>query len=102
VKVRSGEKLKGSFIDRKHFNPTWGYCGNGPHQLARALLTDFLRLGNIGPDMILTRGFVLLVVSRLDQDKNWVLSGRQVFAAVQEITSFGIDQLNTQYREFVE
>jgi hypothetical protein len=99
VDLHTGLRLKGAFGDRKRFAPTWGYYGAGPHMLASAILVDYMKLGRAEPHGNLTHGFVLLIVSRLDLEKNWVLSGRQVADAIEEIMRLGIERISAQYRE---
>lgn len=73
-----GAKLRLRLDLRKHSPDgfAWGYSGSGPAQLALAILCDFL-----GDDEQAQRAyqhFKAEVVSRLEQNKPWELTGRQI------------------------
>jgi hypothetical protein len=68
-------------FDLRRFSPTgyeWTYEGDGPRQLALALLTD--HLGEPQRALALTETFMREVVARLDNA--WVLTSEDIDAAL--------------------
>ena len=71
-------------FDLKRLSPTgfeWTYEGNGPAQLALALLAD--HLGDDARALQLYQPFMRAVVA--DLDNSWELSSADIDAALQEI-----------------
>jgi|HubBroStandDraft_1064217.scaffolds.fasta_scaffold214504_2 hypothetical protein len=70
-------------FDIKRFSPTgfeWTYEGNGPRQLALALLAD--HLGDPARALALTEGFMRDVVAVLDNA--WQLTSEEIDAALRD------------------
>ncbi|WP_149539585.1 DUF6166 domain-containing protein [Siccirubricoccus phaeus] len=68
-------------FDVRTFSPMgfeWTYEGDGPRQLALALLCE--HLGDPARALALTEGFMRLVVAELDNA--WMLTGEEIAAAV--------------------
>lgn len=61
----------------------WGYNGSGPAQLALAILLDYL--GDRERALSLYQEFKSDVISGLDIDKDFVLTGQQVEDAITKI-----------------
>jgi len=71
-------------FDLRSFSPMgfeWTYEGDGPRQLALALLAD--HLGDGARALALTEAFMQQVVAELDNA--WVLTGEDIDAALREI-----------------
>ena len=71
-------------FDLKRLSPTgfeWTYEGNGPAQLALALLAD--HLGDDGRALALYQAFMRAVVAELDN--SWELTSADIDAALQAI-----------------
>jgi Family of unknown function (DUF6166) len=71
-------------FDLKRLSPTgfeWTYEGNGPAQLALALLAD--HLGDDGRALVLYQPFMRAVVAELDN--SWELTSADIDAALQAI-----------------
>jgi len=69
-------------FDLKRLSPTgfeWTYEGNGPAQLALALLAD--HLGDDGRALVLYQPFMRAVVAELDN--SWELTSADIDAALQ-------------------
>jgi hypothetical protein len=78
-----GRKLDPRF-DLKRLSPTgfeWTYVGNGPAQLALALLAD--HLGDDARALTLHQPFMRAVVAELDN--SWELTAADIEAAVKAI-----------------
>ena len=78
-----GQRLDPRF-DLKRLSPTgfeWTYEGNGPAQLALALLAD--HLGNDAKALQLYRSFMRAVVAELDN--SWELTSSEIDAALRGI-----------------
>lgn len=78
-----GRKLDPRF-DLKRLSPTgfeWTYEGNGPAQLALALLAD--HLGDGARALSLYESFMRAVVAELDN--SWELTSAEIDAALQDI-----------------
>lgn len=70
--------------DLKRYSPAgfeWTYEGDGPRQLALALLAD--HLGDDGRALALTEKFMHAVVAELDNA--WELSGEDIAAALEDL-----------------
>jgi Family of unknown function (DUF6166) len=79
-----GEPLDPRF-DLKRLSPTgfeWTYEGNGPAQLALALLAD--HLGDDARALALYEAFMRAVVAELDN--SWELTSAEIDAAVATLT----------------
>lgn len=66
----------------------WGYGGSGPAQLALAILAD--HLGNDEEALNLYQRFKWAVIANLPKH-HWVLTGRQIDQALQEIRNQEIE-----------
>jgi hypothetical protein len=80
----NGEPLDPRY-DLRTFSPAgfeWTYEGDGPRQLALALLAD--HLGDGARALALTDQFMRAVVAELDNA--WELTDAEIAAAVQELT----------------
>jgi hypothetical protein len=70
--------------DLRRFSPTgfeWTYEGDGPRQLALALLAD--HLGDPQRALVLTEGFMRSVVAELDNA--WSLTSAEIDQALREL-----------------
>ncbi len=79
-----GRKLDPRF-DLKRLSPTgfeWTYVGNGPAQLALALLAD--HLGDDARALALYQPFMRAVVAELDN--SWELTSAEIDAALSGLT----------------
>ena len=75
-------------LDLYNHSPTgfeWGYGGQGPRQLAAAILIDYL--GDPQQARSLSDDFEKAVVKRLPRDKNWVLTADDIEKALQDIAN---------------
>jgi Family of unknown function (DUF6166) len=73
-------------LDISNHSPTgfmWGYAGSGPAQLALAILAD--ALGDDQAALRLHQRFKFRVICALKRDSPWLLSEKEVLAAVKEI-----------------
>lgn len=73
-------------FDLSNHSPTgfeWGYGGSGPAQLALAILAD--ALGDDNAALRLHQRFKFKVIGALKRDSPWLLTEKQVLAAVKEI-----------------
>jgi hypothetical protein len=71
-------------FDIKRFSRTgfeWTYVGDGPRQLALALLAD--HLGDEGRALALTEGFMLAVVAEFDNA--WRMTSDELAAAIDQL-----------------
>ena len=71
-------------FDVRRFSPMgfeWTYEGDGPRQLALALLCD--HLGDSARALQLTEGFMRSVVAVLDNA--WILTGEEIDAALRDL-----------------
>lgn len=60
----------------------WGYEGSGPSQLALAILCDFIQNDSVA--LQLYQDFKRDVIAKLEQGKDWVISGAEVQKWIQE------------------
>jgi hypothetical protein len=73
-------------LDLANHSPTgfeWGYAGSGPAQLALAILAD--ALGDDQAALRLHQRFKFRIICALKRDSPWLLSQKQVLAAVKDI-----------------
>jgi Family of unknown function (DUF6166) len=73
-------------LDLARHSPTgfeWGYAGSGPAQLALAILAD--ALGDDQAALRLHQRFKFRIICALKRNAPWLLSEKQVLAAVKEI-----------------
>lgn len=71
-------------FDVKRFSPAgfeWTYEGDGPRQLALALLCD--HLGDSARALELTEGFMRSVVAELDNA--WIMTGEEISIALRDL-----------------
>jgi len=61
----------------------WGYVGQGPAQLALAILCD--HLGDNERALAMHHEFMLKVITKLPQDSDFVLTDQQVESAISMI-----------------
>ncbi len=61
----------------------WAYEGASPHQLALAILVDYL--GDADKALRLSEGFMQQVVANLDND--WELTGAEIDAALRALAA---------------
>ena len=81
-------------LDLHNHSPTgfaWGYSGSGPAQLALAILADFL--GNDDQAIAFHQAFKNLVVAGFPEEGGWHLSGEDIKAALEVITSGGNEEI---------
>lgn len=73
-------------LDLSNHSPTgfeWGYAGSGPAQLALAILADCL--GDDQAALRLHQRFKFRIICALKKDSPWLLTEKQVLAAVKDI-----------------
>jgi hypothetical protein len=73
-------------LDLRNHSPTgfeWGYDGSGPAQLSLALLADYLESDNEAMEYY--QDFKFAVIGSLPSDKNWVLTEKEIDAAIRAI-----------------